>query len=97
MINEHAVVRVDPDRAEAFEDAMRAAFAIIESAPGCHGAEIRRQHEDPSVYLLTVQWSNVAAHLDFRASVAFEQWRSATHPFYVTPPEVTHFLEPINR
>ncbi len=97
MINEHAIVHVDPERTDDFEAAMLAAFAIIESAPGCHGAEIRRQHEDPSVYLLTVRWSSVAAHLEFRASGAFEQWRTATHPFYVTPPEVTHFLEPISR
>ncbi len=97
MINEHAIVHVNPDRAEDFEAAMRGAFTIIESAPGCHGAELRRQHEDPSVYLLTVRWTSVDAHMDFRASDAFERWRVATHPFYVTPPEVTHFLEPISR
>ena len=97
MINEHAIVRINPDQAEAFEAAMRQAFTIIESAPGCHGAELRRQHEDPSIYLLTVGWTSVEAHMDFRASSAFEQWRAATHPFYVVPPEVTHFLEPISR
>ncbi len=97
MINEHAIVHVDPDRAEAFEAAMRQAFSIIESAPDCHGAELRRQHEDPSTYLLTVRWTSVDAHLRFRASSAFEQWRAATHPFYVVAPEVTHFHEPISR
>ena len=97
MINEHAIVHINLDQAEAFEAAMRQAFTIIESAPGCHGAELRRQHEDPSIYLLTVGWTSVEAHMDFRASSAFEQWRAATHPFYVVPPEVTHFLEPISR
>ncbi len=97
MINEHAIVRVELDRASDFEAAMRRAFAIIESAPDCHGAELRRQHEDPSIYLLTVRWGSVDAHRRFRESHAFEQWRATTHPFYVTPAEVTHFLEPISR
>lgn len=97
MINEHALVHVDPDRADAFEAAMREAFTIIEAAPDCHGAELRRQHEDASIYLLTVRWASVESHLRFRASSAFEQWRAATHPFYVSAPEVTHFLEPLSR
>ncbi len=97
MINEHALVRINPDEHDAYEAAVRGAFAIIESAPGCHGAELRRQHEDPATYLLTVRWTSVEAHLQFRATALFEQWRTATHPFYVAAPEVTHFLEPIGR
>ncbi len=97
MINEHAIIRIDPDTHEAYEAAVRRAFPIIESAPECHGAELRRQYEDPAVYLLTVRWTSVEAHLRFRATPLFEQWRAATHPFYASPAEVTHFLEPIDR
>ncbi len=97
MIIEHAVLHVAPDRAAEFALALRTAFPIIESAPGCHGAEVRVQHEDPSVCLLTVQWDSVEAHQAFRASELFERWRAATHHFYSTPPEVTHFLAPIAR
>ncbi len=97
MINEHAIVRIDPRDHDAFEAAVRGAFAIIEAAPGCHGAELRPQHEDHAIYLLTVRWTSVDAHLRFRQTPLFEQWRTATHPFYVVAPEVTHFLEPIER
>ncbi|MGC8498323.1 MAG: antibiotic biosynthesis monooxygenase family protein [Acidimicrobiales bacterium] len=97
MIIEHALLRVAKSEGDAFAAAVRTAFPIIESAPGCHGAEVRVQHEDPSVYLLIVQWDSVQAHQAFRASELYERWRAATHPYYAVPPEVTHFLAPLPR
>lgn len=97
MILEHAQLAVTPGRESQFEASMRAAFTIIESAPHCHGAEVRRQVEDGSNYLLLVRWSSLEAHLAFRATERFEQWRALTHPFYASPPLVTHFDEPIER
>lgn len=95
MILEHAWLPVTPGREEEFESSMTAALAIITAAPGCHGAEVRRQIEDPSVYLLTVRWESVAAHMEgFRNSEAFGRWRELTHPFYREAPTVTHFDEP---
>ncbi len=98
MILEHAVLAVTPGQESDFESAMRDALAIIESAPGCHGASVSRQVEDPSIYLLLVQWDNVAAHIEgFRQSAEFERWRELTHHFYVERPTVTHFSEPMAR
>ncbi len=98
MIIEHALLEVTPGRESDFEIAMGKAFAIIEGAAGCHGASVRRQHEDSSTYLLVVKWETVADHMDgFRPSAAYEEWRQLTHPFYATAPRVTHFLEPIAR
>ena len=97
MIVEHALLRVSVDAAENFEASMARALPIIESAPGCHGAEVRRQVEDPSIYLLLVRWESVPAHLAFRGSDLFESWRTLTHPWYVEVPSVTHFDAPIER
>jgi heme-degrading monooxygenase HmoA len=97
MILEHALLPVETGREEEFEASMREALPIIESAPNCFGAEVRRQDEDDSVYLLLVRWSSVAAHMAFRDSDLFEQWRSRTHPFYCDRPVVTHFHEPLER
>ena len=58
---EHAVLRVRAGDEAAFEDSARQALPLIESAPGCHGAEFRRQAEDPSVYLLLVRWDSIEA------------------------------------
>ncbi len=97
MILEHAWLKVTEGQESAYEDALRVALPVIESAPGCFGAEVRRQIEDPTRFLLTVQWSSVEAHLAFRETPLFEEWRSMTHPFYAVPGEVTHFDEPLAR
>jgi heme-degrading monooxygenase HmoA len=97
VIVEHALLHVTPGRHEEFETSLARALPIIESAPGCHGVEVRRQVEDPSTYLLLVRWSSVAVHQEFRASDLFESWRALTHVFYVEPAVVTHFGEPVAR
>ena len=95
MILEHALLPVSPGREAEFEASARAALPIIQSAPDCFGAEIRRQEENPSVYLLLVRWASIDAHMAFRASASFEDWRSRTHPFYSQPVTATHFHEPL--
>jgi quinol monooxygenase YgiN len=93
MMLEHALLQVRPGEEEAFEASMRDAFPIIESAPGCHSAEVRRQAEDPSVFLLLVRWDSIDVHTTFRETELYEAWRALTHPFYVERPSVTHFHE----
>ena len=98
MIIEHALLPVRAGMEEEFERAMKSALPIIESAEGCHGAEVRRQIEEPSTYLLVVTWESVEHHMvGFRESSAFERWRELTHPFYVERPDVTHFEDPLAR
>jgi heme-degrading monooxygenase HmoA len=97
MMLEHALLKVRAGQEQEFERSMAEALPLIESAPDCHGAEVRRQDEDGSVYLLLVRWTSVPAHLQFRATPLFEQWRALTHHFYVDPPSVTHFHDPLAR
>jgi heme-degrading monooxygenase HmoA len=97
MMLEHALLTVQPGSESDFEDSMREALPIIEGAEECFGAEVRRQAEDGSVFLLLVRWSSIDAHMAFRATPRFEAWRALTHPFYVVTPSVTHFFEPIER
>ncbi|MGA2293913.1 MAG: antibiotic biosynthesis monooxygenase family protein [Acidimicrobiales bacterium] len=94
---EHALLRVSEGREEEFERSIVEALPVIESAPDCHGAEVRRQAEDGSVYLLLVRWSSVEAHMAFRRTELFDRWRGLTHHFYSEPPTVTHFHEPLAR
>ena len=98
MIIEHAVLSVTPGREVEFEAAMTEALPLIESAPGCLGATVRREVENPTHYLLLVQWATVSDHVEgFRQSPAFERWRSLTHHFYDERPVVTHFESPLPR
>jgi heme-degrading monooxygenase HmoA len=97
MMIEHALLTVTPGEEATFEASMLEALPIIESGDKCFGAEVRRQAEDPSIYLLLVRWDSVAAHMAFRETELFAQWRALTHHFYSEPPTVTHFHEPIAR
>ncbi|MGA2968885.1 MAG: antibiotic biosynthesis monooxygenase family protein [Acidimicrobiales bacterium] len=97
MMLEHALLNVRAGQEEEFERSMVIALPLIESAPDCHGAEVRRQEENGSVYLLLVRWTSVAAHQVFRETPLFEEWRKLTHHFYSERPSVTHFNEPVAR
>jgi len=97
MILEHAWLTITEGLEAEFESAMARAFAIIESAPGCHGAELRRVVESLN-YVLIVKWDSVEVHMEgFRTSPLFEEWRAATHHFYSEKPYVIHYSEPIAR
>jgi heme-degrading monooxygenase HmoA len=97
MMLEHALLAVTPGEESAFEASMGEALPIIDSAEGCFGAEVRRQAEDDSIYLLLVRWASIEAHLAFRETELFASWRALTHHFYREPPSVTHFHEPLAR
>jgi heme-degrading monooxygenase HmoA len=97
MIVEHVWVKVIAGQEEQYEAAVREALPIIESADQCFGAELRRQVEDPTRYLLLVQWASVEAHMAFRETDLFPRWRALTWPFYEGTPEVTHFSPALPR
>jgi len=92
VITEHAILQITAGHESAFEASIATALPIIISAPGCHRAEVRRQHEDPKTYLLLVEWDSVEAHMAFRASDLFAPWKELTAVFYDQPSQVTHFL-----
>lgn len=94
MITEHVLVHITPGQESAFEESLTQAFPIITAAPGCHGAQARKQHEDQNIYLLLIQWDSVDAHLAFRESESFGDWRELTWPFYDQPAQVSHFFPP---
>jgi len=93
MIVEHAWLSITTGREDEFFDSITSVLPVIEAAPGCRGAEIRRQIEDSSIFLLMVRWDSVDAHMAFRASEPFTTWRAHTMPYYATPAQVTHFSE----
>jgi heme-degrading monooxygenase HmoA len=97
MMLEHALLSVREGEEQAYEASVAEALPIIESAHGCFGAEVRRQAENPSVYLLLVRWESIEAHLAFRETELFQAWRALTHHFYTETPSVTHFHEPLDR
>lgn len=91
MIREIATLTIDPSRAEAFLSAAAQAKPLFLAAPDCHGMALERVIEDPSRYLLVVDWATLEAHtVAFRGSGAFQQYRALVGPFFTASPVVIH-------
>jgi heme-degrading monooxygenase HmoA len=52
---------------------------------------LNRCIETPGRYQLFVEWPSVAAHMDFRASPLFVEWRRILGSHFVVPPMVEHY------
>jgi heme-degrading monooxygenase HmoA len=98
MILEHAVLDVVPGQEERFEGAFREAQAIISSSPGFRSLRLERCVEQPSRYLLLVEWERLEDHTEgFRGSAAYERWRALLHHFYDPFPTVEHYEQVLHR
>lgn len=92
MILEHAVLEIANEQQSAFEAAFSKAVGLIASSPGCISVRLERGHEEPSRYLLLVEWERLEDHtVGFRGSDAYQQWRALLHHFYDPAPVVEHF------
>ena len=95
MIREHAVLDVISGQEQSFERAFAEAVSIIASMPGFHSLALDRCIEQPTRYLLLVEWERLEDHTEgFRGSRAYEDWRDHLHHFYEPFPVVEHY-EPL--
>lgn len=92
MILEAAYLQVRPGAQQRFEEAFRQASPLIASIPGYISHRLQRCIEQPSRYLLLVEWQTLAAHVEgFRNSPQYLQWKALLHHFYDPFPTVEHF------
>ena len=95
MIREHAILDVIPGEEARFEQAFAEAKSIIASMPGFGALTLDRCIEQPTRYLLLVEWERLEDHTEgFRGSPEYEQWRALLHHFYEPFPVVDHY-EPL--
>jgi heme-degrading monooxygenase HmoA len=95
MIREHAILDVIPGEEARFERAFADAKSIIASMPGFGALTLDRCIEQPTRYLLLVEWERLEDHTEgFRGSPEYEQWRALLHHFYDPFPVVDHY-EPL--
>jgi quinol monooxygenase YgiN len=90
MITEIATLTIDPANAAAFEAAVGQAAPLFKSDPGCHGMALERIIENPAQYRLIILWDSVEAHMAFRDTSAFQEWRGLAGPLFAAPPSVVH-------
>ena len=92
MIVEYIRYRIPGDRATAFEDAYRAASSWLDASPHCERFDVARCTEDPSTYLVRIEWDSLQGHLDgFRSSPQFARFFAAVRPFIGHMEEMRHY------
>jgi heme-degrading monooxygenase HmoA len=92
MIVELAQLSIAPGRELEFEGVFRTAVAAAAGSPGYLAHELRRSIENPSRYMLRIEWATLEDHtVGFRGSPAFVQWRAQVGPFFAAPAVVEHF------
>lgn len=83
---------VYPGKEQEFEAAFAEAKHVIASAKGCRSVSISRSAENPTNYLLLVEWDSVDDHMvGFRESEAFVEWRRLLGHLYEPGPTVEHY------
>ncbi|MCW3007001.1 MAG: hypothetical protein JWP17_1627 [Solirubrobacterales bacterium] len=94
MIIERALMAITPGSEADFEAALAKAEDVLAQAKGFHGIRIARGVENPSTYLLLLEWDTVEDHtVGFRESELFAQWRALIGPYFAQAPAVEHYAE----
>jgi len=93
MILEVAEVHIKADTGEAFAEAVQQSIKdYISVTDGYISAELQRSIEDPTRFLLMIQWETLEAHtVNFRQSARFDKHRALISPFFAEAPFVQHF------
>jgi heme-degrading monooxygenase HmoA len=92
LILEVAILDVRPGQEADFEVAFEAAQEIISSVDGYISHQLQKCIENPSRYILLVNWNTLEDHTrGFRESDKYQEWRAMLHHFYDPFPTVEHF------
>lgn len=91
MIYEHALLDIVAGESARFEREFTTAAPYVVAADGARQVRLLRCVEESERYLLLVAWDDVDAHLRFRASPGYEQWRRRIHPLLGERPTVQHY------
>jgi heme-degrading monooxygenase HmoA len=93
MVTEVAEFDIITGREAEFRAAYGKGKLAFNGAPGCRSVRMIQGIESPQRFVLLIEWDSVQAHLDFRATPAFTQWRSHIADFFASPPHVEHFAD----
>jgi heme-degrading monooxygenase HmoA len=83
MITEQAVWDIKVGREAEFETTIHSATQLIAQTPGFVSVDVLRCIENPSRFLLLVNWERLEDHTEtFRNSPQYLEWRSALDGIY---------------
>jgi len=91
MVQEIAEITIKPGMQAPFEAGVTQARALFLRGRGCRGVSLKHSIEEPTRYLLVVDWETVDDHMvHFRASEDFQTWRKLVGDCFTVPPQVQH-------
>jgi heme-degrading monooxygenase HmoA len=98
VILEVAILDVIPGSENDFLPAFSKAQHIISKMSGYISHQLKRCLENPSRFILLVEWQKLTDHTEgFRGSNEYQEWKSLLHHFYDPFPIVEHYEAiPIN-
>jgi heme-degrading monooxygenase HmoA len=92
MVLEIAEYTALPGKAEEFQAGLLRGAEIIRRAKGCRSVTPRRQIEDPSKFILTIEWETLEDHtVGFRGSPEFAEYRGHIAGLFVDPIVARHY------
>ncbi|WP_214318363.1 antibiotic biosynthesis monooxygenase family protein [Nonomuraea sediminis] len=92
MVVEYIRYTVTADRAAEFEQAYKAASAVLDDDEHCLAYEISRGVEEPEHFVVRIEWDSVEGHEQgFRRSPRFGEFFQAVRPFFDQIDEMKHY------
>jgi enoyl-CoA hydratase/carnithine racemase/heme-degrading monooxygenase HmoA len=86
-------ILVTHGREAEFETSMRAVKPIATAFPGCRSLTLSRGLENPSRFLLQIEWDSRETHTEFTRSANFPEFRAALRALVAEPPRMEHFRD----
>ena len=97
MILEVAILDIKVGKESEFEAAFKKAQKIISGMQGYVSHQLQKCIENPSRYILLVNWKTLEDHMEgFRGSEEYQEWCALLHHFYDPFPKVEHFTNAFN-
>ena len=91
MVTEKAQLFIKAGQEEEFEQAMQRGREVLEACAGSRSVTLSRGVENPSSYLLLIQWDSVDAHVAATQTEAFGEFRALVGPHFDGAPAMEHF------
>jgi heme-degrading monooxygenase HmoA len=91
MVTELAFLSIRPGEHASFEAAFACVSGLLAAADGHRAHRLVPSLDHADLYVLEVQWRDLAAHVDmFEPSDSHARFMAALEPFFAAEPRVLH-------
>lgn len=92
MVTEIAEMTAQPGRAEELRAGLLRGLEVIRRGEGCRSATLLHGIEDPSRFILQIEWETLEHHtVTFRGGPLFAEYRSHISGLFVEPIVARHY------